>query len=86
MSGQRIESEVINAERRATRIADGASQIQMSALSSTDEQSTITANVKGKRAYTFSQGNSANVSEALTTASGNIAATAISFDSQDRAF
>jgi len=83
MSDRTILSEVTDAERRATRISNAATEIQIPNLSSTDEQSTITANGSSKRAYTFSQSTNANVSEALVTASGNITAAGESFENWD---
>jgi type VII secretion effector (TIGR04197 family) len=83
MTNTHIVSDVANAEPRAISISNAAISLIMPKLTSTDEQSTITANESGKRANIFSQTNSTNICKALLTASGNITAAAISFENWD---
>jgi len=74
---------MITAEARAVQLENITDSLIMLGLSTTDTQSTITANEKSKSAYAFAQSNSATLSENLETAASNTRAAAETFANWD---
>jgi len=84
MSGAfHIESNITTTELRARDIEETTSPLIIPNLSTTDTQSTISANENSKIAYAYAQSKSATMSGRLELAVNNIRAVAESFENWD---